>query len=332
MGRYLARRLIYMVITIFAISVVSFIIIQLPPGDFLTNLIYNLERAGTTLAEERLEILKREFGLDLPLYRQYLKWISKIIFEGDFGRSFQHQAPVMKVIGERVLLTMVIAFSTLLFTYVLAIPIGIYSATHQYSFGDFTSTFFGFVGLATPNFMLALVLMYIFFRHFQMDVGGLFSVEYQLAPWSAGKLWDLIKHLPIPIIVIGTAGTAGLIRILRGTLLDELSRQYVITARAKGVHERVLLFKYPVRLALNPIISTVGHLLPAIVSGGTITAVVLGLPTTGPILLEALRQQDMYLAASAVFLLSVLAVIGTLISDLLLVVVDPRIRMEQAAG
>jgi peptide/nickel transport system permease protein len=227
---------------------------------------------------------------------------------------------------------MVIAFSTLLFTYVLAIPIGIYSATHQYSFGDFTSTFFGFVGLATPNFMLALVLMYIFFRHFHIDVGGLFSVEYQLAPWSAGKLWDLIKHLPIPVIVIGTAGTAGLIRILRGTLLDELSRQYVITARAKGVHERVLLFKYPVRLALNPIISTVGHLLPAIVSGGTITAVVLGLPTTGPILLEALRQQDMYLAASAVFLLSVLAVIGTLISDLLLVVVDPRIRMEQAAG
>jgi peptide/nickel transport system permease protein len=219
----------------------------------------------------------------------------------------------------------------LLFTYIVSIPIGIYSATHQYSPVDYTFTFVGFIGLATPNFMLALILMFIFYKYMGMDVGGLFSIEYQLAPWSIGKVWDMVKHLPIPIIVVGTAGTAGLIRVMRATLLDELRKQYVITARAKGVKELKLLFKYPVRVAINPMVSTIGGILPRLVSGATITSIVLSLPTTGPILMKALLAQDMYLAASALFLLSILGTIGMLISDILLVVVDPRIRFERSA-
>ena len=233
--------------------------------------------------------------------------------------------------GERLALTVTLSISTLIVTYLIAIPIGIYSATHQYSVADYSFTTLGFVGLATPNFLLALILMFLFYKYFNWSVGGLFSPEYQLAPWSLGKVIDLIKHFPIPLLVIGTAGAASLIRIMRATLLDELGKQYVITARAKGVSERSLLFRYPVRVAVNPVVSTIGWLLPETISGATLTAIVLSLPTVGPLLLRALEAQDMYLAGSMVMLLSALGILGTLISDLLLVVVDPRIRFERQA-
>lgn len=253
------------------------------------------------------------------------------MLHGDFGRSFQWNEPVSKLIAARLPLTIVISLFTLIFTYVVAIPIGIYSATHQYSIGDYIFTVVGFIGLATPNFLLALVLMFIFYKYFGLSAGGLFSPHYQLAPWSVAKVIDMLKHLPIPVIVIGTAGTAGLIRVMRGCLLDELRKQYVITARAKGVAERVLLFKYPVRVAINPVISTIGWELPGIVSGETITAIVLSLPTTGPLLFRALMAQDMYLAGSTVMFLTSLTVIGTLLSDILLAWIDPRIRYEKGA-
>ncbi len=325
---YILRRLIYMVISLWAISIVSFIIIQLPPGDYLTYYVQRLRQIGQTPDEQEIATLEKKFGLDQPIYRQYFRWIGGVL-QGDFGRSFLMQKSVSELIGERLALTVVIALLTLVFTYIVAIPIGIYSATHQYSIGDYTFTTLGFVGLATPNFLLALLLMVFFFKYFGISVGGLFSSEYMRASWSMGKFVDMLRHLPIPIIVVGTAGTAGLIRVMRGCLLDELKKQYVITARAKGVEERTLLFKYPVRVAINPIISTVGWILPGIISGGTITAIVLSLPTTGPLLLEALLIQDMYLAGSFIMILAALTVIGTLISDILLVWIDPRIRLER---
>ncbi|MBA7626918.1 Inner membrane ABC transporter permease protein YejB [subsurface metagenome] len=251
------------------------------------------------------------------------------MLHGDFGQSFLWNKEVSELLGERLMLTVIISILTMLFAYGIAIPVGIYSATHQYSIGDYGFTVAGFAGLATPNFLLALVLMFVFYKYFGLSAGGLFSPAYQLAPWSLAKVLDMLKHLPIPIIVIGTAGTAELIRVMRGCLLDELRKQYVITARAKGVSERALLFKYPVRIAINPIISTIGWTLPYIISGETITAIVLSLPTTGPLLFQALMTQDMYLAGSTIMFLAVLTVIGTLISDILLVWVDPRIRYER---
>jgi peptide/nickel transport system permease protein len=325
---YIGRRLLYMILIMFLVSIVSFVIIQLPPGDYLTTLVTNLKSKGITVSAEELQTLERRYGLDQPLYAQYTKWMWNFL-HGDFGRSFQWNEPVSVLIAERLPLTVLISLLTLLFIYAVAIPIGIYSATHQYSVGDYTVTVFGFAGLAIPNFLLALILMLFFLKVFGISAGGLFSAEYELAPWSFAKVIDLLKHLPIPIIVIGTAGTAGMIRVMRGTLLDELRKQYVITARAKGVSERVLLFKYPVRIAINPIISTIGWTLPAIVSGETIVSIVLSLPTTGPLLYGALIAQDMYLAGSLIMFLSFLTVIGTLISDLLLVWIDPRIRYEK---
>jgi len=317
-----------MAILLLLISVVAFIIIQLPPGDYLSSYIVHLQASGQTVDEAQLAALKKQYGLDLPMYAQYFKWMWKML-HGDFGRSFEWNKPVSELIGERLVLTVVLSLFTLIFTYIVAIPIGIYSATHQYSVGDYAFTVIGFAGLATPNFLLALVLMFMFFKYFGLSIGGLFSPQYQLASWSLAKFVDMLKHLPIPIIVIGTAGTAWLIRVMRGCLLDELRKQYVITARAKGVAERILLFKYPVRVAINPIISTIGWTLPGIVSGETITAVVLCLPTTGPLLFRALLSQDMFLAGSIVMFLSFLTVIGTFISDLLLVWIDPRIRYEK---
>lgn len=314
-----------MIIILLAISVVSFVVIQLPPGDYLTYYMQRLKASGVEVGEAQIRSLERQYGLDLPVYAQYFKWMWNML-HGDFGRSFQWNRPVSELIAERLPLTVIISMLTLLFIYAVAIPIGIYSATHQYSIGDYGFTVFGFAGLATPNFLLAIVLMFVFYKYFGLSAGGLFSVEYQIAPWSVGKVIDMLKHLPIPIIVIGTAGTASLIRVMRGCLLDELSKQYVITARAKGVSERRLLFKYPVRIAVNPIISTIGWTLPRIVSGETITAIVLSLPTTGPLLFKALLAQDMYLAGSTIMFLGSLTVIGTLISDILLVWVDPRIR------
>jgi len=328
MFSYIIRRFLYMIIILWAVSVVSFVIIQLPPGDFLTIYMQSLRATGTQIEREEFRSLEKQYGLDLPVYAQYFKWMWNML-HGDFGKSFQWNKPVSELIGERLMLTVIISILTMLFTYAVAIPIGIYSATHQYSVADYGFTVVGFAGLATPNFLLALILMFIFYKYFGLSAGGLFSPAYQLAPWSLAKFLDMLKHLPIPIIVIGTAGTAYLIRIMRGCLLDELRKQYVITARAKGVSERGLLFKYPVRVAINPIVSTIGWTLPYIISGETITAIVLSLPTTGPLLFQALMAQDMYLAGSTIMFLTFLVVIGTLISDILLVWIDPRIRYEK---
>jgi peptide/nickel transport system permease protein len=322
------RRLFWMIPTLVIISIISFAIIQLPPGDYLTSYIAALAESGETVDEEQIEALRMRYALDQPVYVQYFRWIAGML-QGDMGMSFEWNRPVTDLIGERILLTTIISIVTLLVTWAIAVPIGIYSAVKQYSIGDYAVTFIGFIGLATPNFLLALVCMYIGYAVFDVSAGGLFSAAYQNAPWSLAKLWDLFSHIWIPVLVIGTSGTAGMIRVMRGNLLDELRKQYVLTARAKGVHRVKLILKYPVRIALNPMISTIGWVLPSIVSGATITAVVLGLPTTGPLLLRALMNQDMYLAGSMVMMLSLLTVIGTLISDLLLLWLDPRIRYEE---
>lgn len=326
---YIVRRFLYMIIILWVVSIVAFVIIQLPAGDYLSYHIQNLKQRGITFIErDELRGLEERYGLNLPIYAQYGKWVWNML-HGDFGESFLWNKEVSELLGERLMLTVIISILTMLFAYGIAIPVGIYSATHQYSIADYGFTIAGFAGLATPNFLLALILMFVFYKYFGLSAGGLFSPAYQLAPWSLAKVLDMLKHLPIPIIVIGTAGTAELIRVMRGCLLDELRKQYVITARAKGVSERALLFKYPVRIAINPIISTIGWTLPYIISGETITAIVLSLPTTGPLLFQALMTQDMYLAGSTIMFLAVLTVIGTLISDILLVWVDPRIRYER---
>jgi len=316
-----------MIPTLILISVVSFIIIQLPPGDFLTSYIAQLSQTGETVDEATIAALKKRYGLDQPYYVQYFMWV-KGMFQGDFGQSFEWNRPVSQLIWERLGLTVAVSVFTMLFSWALSFPIGMYSATHQYSLGDYLATFIGYIGLATPNFMIALILMWIAYSVFGASVGGLFSPQYVEAPWSWGKFLDMLNHLWIPAIVIGMGGTAGLIRTLRANLLDELHKPYVVTARAKGVPERRLVWKYPLRVAIIPWISTVGWSLPGIVSGETIVAVVLSLPTTGPLLLRALQSQDMYLAGSFIMFLSFLTVIGTLISDILLGWVDPRIRYE----
>ena len=327
MAAYVIRRVLYAVVTMLVVSVVAYIIIQLPPGDYLTSYIMRLEMQGGEVTDAEVETLKREYGFDLPPHLRYFKWMANLL-RGDLGRSFFYNRPVLELLAERLPLSLLVSLLALLFTYVVSIPVGIYSATHQYSLWDYTLSLVGFVGLATPNFILALLLMFFFFKTFGLSIGGLFSPEYLLEPWSWGKFVDMVKHLPVPVIVIGTAGTAGLIRVMRGLMLDEMTKQYVVTARAKGVGERRLLFKYPVRVSLNPIVSTIGWTLPAIVSGQTITAIVLSLPTVGPLLLEALVNEDIILAGSVVMILSFLTVLGTLLSDLLLVVLDPRIRFE----
>ncbi|MFY0762337.1 ABC transporter permease [Metabacillus dongyingensis] len=323
---FIGHRLIQLIPLLIAISIISFVLIQLPPGDYLTTYIQQLELAGTDVSEGTVQSLKAQYGLDQPMYVQYLIWIKNIVLHGDFGRSFTWNEPVSDVIGERLGLTVVISICTLIFTWIVAIPIGIYSAVRQYSFMDYIFTFVGFIGLALPNFLIALVAIYTVFVNTGVALTGLFSPEYATAPWSFAKIIDLLKHIWIPTLIIGTSGTAGLIRVMRGMLLDELQKQYVITARAKGVREQTLLFKYPVRMAINPLISTIGWTLPAIISGEAIVSIVLNLPTTGPMLLDALMTQDMYLAGSFILILSILTVIGTLISDILLAWVDPRIR------
>jgi peptide/nickel transport system permease protein len=318
-----------MIFILLIVSVVGFVIIQLPPGDFVTYYM-TISQGAEFVPEEEIAALRKEYGLDLPLYSQYFKWAWKML-HGDFGRAFALNQPVSELLAERLPYTLLISILTLIFTYILAVPIGIYSATHQYSIGDFGFTIVGFAGLAIPNFLLALVLMFLFYRCFGISLGGLFSSEYYMAGWNFGKFVDMLRHLPTPIIVIGTAGTAGIIRVMRGCLLDELKKQYVITARAKGVRERTLLFKYPVRIAINPIVSTIAWTLPGIISGGTITAIVLDLPTIGPLLYGALKAQDMYLAGAAIVLLCFLTIIGTFLSDMLLAWLDPRIRYEKKA-
>jgi peptide/nickel transport system permease protein len=327
MLKFIGGRLLAMVVMTFLISVAAFIVIQLPPGDFLTTLVASMEQ-GSEVSQAQIAFLTQRFGLDQPLHVQYWRWISGIIFQGDFGYSFQWRRPVADLIWDQVGFTVLLSVATLLFAWAIAFPIGVFSAVKQYSVGDYVVSFIGFIGLAVPNFLLALVLMYIGFRFFGQSVGGLFSPEYRDAPFSWGKLWDLISHLWIPIIVIGTSRTAELIRIMRANLLDELNKPYVTTARAKGLSEARLILKYPIRIALNPFVSTVGWVLPSLISGAVIVSVVLNLPTVGPLLLNSLQNQDMYLAGAFILLLSVLTLIGTVISDILLAILDPRIRLE----
>ncbi|NLD74379.1 MAG: ABC transporter permease [Chloroflexi bacterium] len=322
---YIGRRLLFMIPTLIAISIVSFIIIQLPPGDYLTTYVARLQASGDLVEPEVVDALYARYGLDKPIHLQYVKWITNM-FSGDFGWSMDWDRPVGELIWERLALTMVISSATLIFTWLVAFPIGFYSAVRQYSIGDYLATFISFLGVATPNFLLALVLMWIAFSQFGQSVGGLFSPEYVDAPWSLAKVKDLIGHLWIPMVVLGVSSTASLIRVMRANLLDELHKPYVLTARSKGLSEARLLIKYPVRAALNPFVSSVGWILPSLVSGSTIVAVVLSLPTSGPLYLRALRSQDMFLAGSFMLMLSALTVLGTLISDILLAWLDPRIR------
>ncbi len=326
MLKYIAWRILMMIPTLFAISIVSFLIIQLPPGDFLTSYLAQLTSMGETVSEEVIEALRARYGLGSPVYVQYWTWITGIVTQGDFGMSLLWGRPVSELLWERVSLTVMVSASSVLFIWVVAIPIGIYSAVRQYSIGDYIFTFLGFLGLATPPFMLALIALWIVFVSTGSVLVGLFSPEYIDASWSFGKALDLLAHLWIPMVILGTAGTAGTIRVIRAQMLDELHKPYVVTARAKGVSELKLLFKYPVRIALNPFFSTLGWLLPRLIAGEILVSIVLNLPTTGPLLLGALTNQDMYLAGSFMLILSTLTVIGTLISDILLAWVDPRIR------
>ncbi len=324
---YLVRRLILAVLTVWAISVLSFAIIQLPPGDYLTSYVAQMSASGGFVSEQEVDALRREYGLDRPLWVQYLRWMRQVV-RGRFGMALEWKRPVSEVIGDRLWLTMVVSVAAIVLTWALALPIGIYSAVRQYSVGDYAATLVGFVGLAVPSFMLALVLMYGSFALFGANIGGLFSDEFVEADWSLAKAWDLLKHLPLPAVVLGLAGTAQLIRILRANLLDELRKPYVVTARARGLPEHRVILKYPVRVALNPFASTVGYLLPYVVSGSIIVSLVLSLPTVGPLLLRALVAQDMFLAGTIVLLLGVMTVVGTFLSDLLLMWIDPRIRLE----
>ena len=333
MRGYLLRRLMFMVASWWMLSIVVFIVIQLPPGDYLTTYIAGQEQSGTFLEREEIEALKLYYGLDRTPIEQYFFWAGRFV-TGDLGRSFGSwraaEQPVTNILAEVLPFTIMLSSLAIMFTYAIAIPIGIYSATHQYRPGDYFFTAIGFIGLAVPNFMLALVLMYFFFQTFGITAGGLFSPEYALADWSLERLGDMISHLWVPIIVLGTAGTASIMRVMRGVLLDELGKQYVITARARGISERRLLFKYPVRLALNPIISSLAYILPAIFGGNPIVAIVLSLPMTGPILLNALLTQDMFLAGSIIMVEGAIVIFGTFLSDILLALVDPRIRQERA--
>jgi len=323
---FVIRRLLIMIPTLISISVIVFIIIQLPPGDYLESYVAELQAQGESVDPQKIAFLREQYGLDQPLWEQYLRWVSGF-FVGDFGYSFEFNLPVSAVIGDRMILTVVLSFFTILFTWAIAFPIGIYSATHQYSWGDYGMTLLGFLGIAIPNFLLALVMMYLANVWFGTSIGGLMDAEYIGQPWSWAKARSVLDHLWIPVLVIGIGGTAGMIRKMRANLLDELQKQYVVTGRAKGLPPGKLLRKYPLRMALNFFISDIGSLLPNVISGAEIIAVVLSLPTTGPMLLAALKSQDMYLAGSFLMFLAFMIVIGVLISDLALAALDPRIRL-----
>ncbi|UCC76330.1 MAG: ABC transporter permease [Anaerolineales bacterium] len=326
MANYVIRRLLLFIPMLAGLSILTFALIQLPPGDYLTSVIMALAQSGEEIDEALITNLKHRYGLDKPLYAQYFRWIGNILLRGDFGVSFRWNKPVSELIWERLAWTVGISLGSLLFTWLVAFPIGIYSATHQYSIPDYLFTFFGFVGTATPSFLLALILMWIGYSLFGLSIGGLFSAQYEKVPWSTAKFLDLLKHLWVPLVVLGTSGTAGLIRTLRANLLDELHKAYVVTARAKGLSETRVIWKYPVRIALNPFISGIGSTLPYLISGAGIVSIVLNLPTTGPLLINALLAQDMYLAGSFIMMLTILSLTGTLVSDILLAILDPRIR------
>ena len=324
---YLVRRLILAFFTIICISMLSFAIIQLPPGDYVDAYIAQLSATGSAVSKQEADNLRIQYGLDQPIYVQYFKWLG-LASRGNFGMAMEWGRPVTEVIGDRLALTMVVSIVAVIFTWSLALPIGIYSAMRQYSVGDYIFTFVGFIGLAVPSFLLALLILYFGFTLFDMNIGGLFSPQYLDAPWSWGKFVDMLGHLPVPAIILGLAGTAQAVRIMRANLLDELRKPYVVTARAKGLGETRAIMKYPVRVALNPFASTIGYTLPYVVSGSIIVSLVLSLPTVGPLLLKALIAQDMFLAGTIVLLLGVMTVIGTFLSDLILMWIDPRIRLE----
>jgi peptide/nickel transport system permease protein len=325
--KYITRRTFIALGTTIAISILSFAIIQLPPGDYISYYVAQQTAAGEIITQEQAGQLRARYGLDQPVAVQYLKWMG-LALQGDFGMSLAWQRSVGSLIGERLVLTILLSLAAVVFTWLIALPIGIYSAIRQYSPLDYFFTCIGFMGLAIPSFLLALASMYVGFAVFDANIGGLFSPEFANAPWSMARVWDLVKHLPLPAFILAFGGTAGVIRIMRANVLDEMRKPYVTNARAKGLPEWRVILNHPVRVALNPFISTIGYLLPYIVSGSVIVSLVLGLPTVGPLLLTALLAQDMFLAGAIVMLLGVLTVIGTLISDLLLMWIDPRIRDE----
>lgn len=340
MLKYTLNRILILIPTLLVISIVTFIIIQLPPGDFLSNQIDELKSQGDNAAVERIQFLRSQYGLDRSMVEQYATWVGiwpgsqgfEGLLQGNWGWSFEHDLPVNEVIGDRLLLSFILNFTVILFTWIVAFPIGAYAATNQYSWGDYGLTFLGYIGLATPNFLLALVLMYFANVQFGLSIGGIMDPQYLGQPWSLEKFASVLDHLWIPVIVIGLSGTAGMIRRLRANLLDELQKQYVTTGRAKGMPPFRLLVKYPLRMALNPFIADIGSLLPSVISGSAVVAVVLSLQTSGPMLLEALRSQDQYLAGSFLMFLALLAVIGTFVSDILLAALDPRIRLSGGAA
>jgi peptide/nickel transport system permease protein len=327
---FIVRRFLLGVFALWVISIIAFFVVTLPPGDFVDDYVANLvgeAGQGTPAAALLEENLRIEYGLDRPVFYQYLKWISKVV-RGDLSFSVEFNRPVREVIWDKLPLTMIVAGTTILFTWTMAIPLGIFAAVRHRTIEDYSLTFIGFIGLAIPDFLLALAFLWGGWFYFDFSIGGLFTREYIVAPWSGGKVVDMLAHLWIPVIVLGTAGTATLLRIMRANLLDELRKPYVVTARAKGLKEWRVIIKYPVRVALNPIISIVGYLLPALISGSIIVSVILALPLIGPLLLRALLAEDLFMAAGIVLVLGALTIIGTFVSDILLVFVDPRIRME----
>ena len=327
MLKYIIWRIAVMIPTLLVISMLVFTIIQLPPGDFFESQIAELRAQGETANLQEIEDLRHEYGLDRPIAVQYVRWVAGML-HGNFGYSFEYQLPVSDVVGDRLWLTILVSMTTILLTWLIAFPIGIYSATHQYSWGDYGLTFLGLLGIAIPNFMLALILMYFANVWFGVSIGHLMDQKYLSQPMSWEKARSILSHLWIPVIIVGTAGTAGMIRRLRANLLDEMQKQYVITARAKGLHPLRALVKYPLRMALNFFVADIGSILPSIISGAEITAIVLSLETTGPMLIKALQSQDMYLAGSFLMFLAALTVIGVLISDIALALLDPRIRLQ----
>lgn len=327
---YTLRRLLVMIPTLLAISFIIFVIIQLPPGDYLETYIAELQAQGEAVDPAKIAFLREQYGLDKPFMEQYALWVWGLL-QGDLGYSFEYRLPVSDVVGDRLLLTVVVAAASIVFTYLVAFPIGVYTAVRQYSFGDYALSFIGLIGLATPNFLLGLILLHLAYQWFGTSIGGLMDPEYINQPWSWGKIGSVLEHLWVPVIVIGTAGTAAMIRRLRANLLDELEKQYVVTARAKGVPPLKLLYKYPLRLAINPFIADIGNLLPQVISGAAVISVVLDLNTTGQMLVSALQSQDMYLAGSFLMFQSLLVVIGVYLSDIALAALDPRIRLTGGA-
>lgn len=328
MAQYIVKRLLLLPLLLIIFSIIAFALIQAPPGDFISSYIAELAASGSAIEQVQIDALRQQYGLDQPVYIQYLKWVGKIL-QGDLGASLDWRKSNLELISERLLLTLMLGAFTLVITWSIAIPIGIYSATHQYSFFDYFFTVFNYMGLATPTFMTALILMWVAFKYFGASITGLFSPEYVDAAWSWGRFIDLLKHLWLPALILALDGTARLARIMRANLLDELKKPYMEMARAKGMSEWRLVMKYPVRLAFNPLISTLGWYLPLLFSGSLIVATVLNLPTIGPLLLRALIVQDMFLAGAIILIYCMLAIVGTLLSDILLAWLDPRIRMEE---